>query len=158
MKIFSFRKIYALHFLSKVDYVRSSDIPLRSETIYSLPRSSLKRSLTHVRLRHRSDITGMNQKFYQTSPGFRMKFQGNIFFTLWVSNPFTQDPCNFDKKNTLRATSCEKSRKKILRKRIPPYIAFFCITSLFTYTEFWIFTWSLLDLTVIRVNALIALF
>lgn len=117
MKIFSFRKIYALHFLSQVDYVRSFELPFhRSEAIYSLPRSSLKRSLAHVRLRHRSDIAGMNQKFYQTSPGFRTKFQGDISSTLWVSNPFTHNICAILIRKILYNSCARNGTKRPLRK------------------------------------------
>lgn len=114
MKIFSFRKIYALHFLSQVDYVRSSELPYhRSEAIYSLKRSSLKRSLTHVRFPASIRYCRDEPKILSNLAWIPDEIPRRYFLYFMSSQPFhAQDPRNFDKKNTLRATSCAKNRAK----------------------------------------------
>lgn len=146
MKIFSFRKIYVLHFLSKVDYLRAISRhpapPIRGDLLSG--EKLFKRSLTHVR--HRSDIARMNQKFYQTSPGFqRYKIPRRYFLYFMSSSGLSsEDSAQFSQEKHVSRNIRERGRRirrgKICRK-IFTQIAFlsplsrsmYNLTALFVY-------------------------
>lgn len=112
MKIFSFRKIYALHFLSQVDYVRSSELPpirgdlLSEEKLFKAEPYSCPAPAS---IRYCRD----EPKILSNLAWIPDEIPRRYFLYFMSSQPFhAQDPCNFDKKNTLRATSCTRNRAK----------------------------------------------
>lgn len=144
MKIFSFREIYALHFLSEVDYLRAisrhAAPPIRGDLLSA--KKLFKRSLTHVRPVSIQYCTDEPKILSNLAWIPRYKIPRRYFLYFMSSRTFcARTPRNFDNKNTFCATTAsevagqresfvEKSPRTNCNALSPPI---YNIISLFVY-------------------------